>query len=36
MSGFAGQLSAKDIRELSRYYSAQRPGLDTSKRPARR
>ena len=36
MAGFAGQLSAQDIRALARYYSAQRPGLDTSKRPARR
>jgi len=36
MAGFAAQLSAQDIRELARYYSSQRPGLDTSKRPARR
>jgi cytochrome c553 len=36
MAGFAAQLSAQDIRALARYYSAQRPGLDTSKRPARR
>lgn len=36
MAGFAAQLSAQDIRALSRYYAAQRPGLDTSKRPSRR
>ncbi|MFM7627062.1 MAG: c-type cytochrome, partial [Gammaproteobacteria bacterium] len=36
MSGFAGQLSAQDIRDLARYYSSQRPGLDTSKRPGAR
>lgn len=35
MSGFAAQLSAEDIRAMARYYSAQRPGLDTAKRPAR-
>lgn len=35
MSGFAGQLSAADIKALAAYYSAQRPGLDTSKRPTR-
>ena len=36
MAGFAAQLSAQDIRALARYYAAQRPGLDTSKRPSRR
>ncbi|MBM4214559.1 MAG: c-type cytochrome [Gammaproteobacteria bacterium] len=34
MGGFAGALSAADIRALAAYYAAQRPGLDTSKRPA--
>jgi cytochrome c553 len=29
MSGFAGQLSDKDIKELAAYYAAQRPSLDT-------
>ena len=33
MAGFAGALSAADIRALAAYYSAQRPGLETSKRP---
>ena len=36
MAGFAAQLSAADIKALASYYSAQRPGLDTSKRPTRR
>ena len=35
MAGFAAQLSAADIKALAAYYSAQRPGLDTSKRPGR-
>ncbi|NBU25602.1 MAG: cytochrome c [Gammaproteobacteria bacterium] len=35
MAGFAGQLSAQDIRDMARYYSSQRPGLDTAKRPVR-
>lgn len=35
MAGFAAQLSAADIKALAAYYSAQRPGLDTSKRPTR-
>lgn len=35
MAGFAGQLSAADIRAIAAYYSAQRPGLDTAKRPTR-
>lgn len=35
MGGFAAQLSAADIKALAAYYSAQRPGLDTSKRPTR-
>jgi len=34
MAGFAGALSAADIRTLAAYYTVQRPGLDTSKRPA--
>jgi cytochrome c553 len=34
MAGFAGALSAADIRALAAYYSAQRPGLETSKRPS--
>ncbi|MBU6379341.1 MAG: c-type cytochrome [Gammaproteobacteria bacterium] len=33
MAGFASQLSAADIKALAAYYSAQRPGLETSKRP---
>jgi len=33
MAGFAGSLSAADIRALAAYYAAQRPGLETSKRP---
>jgi cytochrome c553 len=33
MAGFASALSASDIRALAAYYSAQRPGLETSKRP---
>ena len=33
MAGFAAQLSAKDIKALAAYYSAQRPGLATSLRP---
>lgn len=34
MAGFASQLSAADIRALAAYYAAQRPALETSKRPA--
>jgi cytochrome c553 len=34
MAGFAGSLSAADIRALAAYYAAQRPGLETSKRPS--
>ncbi len=33
MAGFASQLSAADIKALAAYYAAQRPGLETSKRP---
>jgi cytochrome c553 len=32
MAGFAAQLSAQDIKQLSAYYSKQRPGLETSKK----
>jgi cytochrome c553 len=35
MAGFAAQLSAADIKALAAYYAAQRPGLETSKRPTR-
>lgn len=35
MAGFAAQLSTADIRALAAYYAAQRPGLETSKRPPR-
>jgi cytochrome c553 len=33
MAGFASSLTTADIRALSAYYAAQRPGLETSKRP---
>jgi cytochrome c553 len=33
MSGFASQLSDADIKAIAAYYSAQRPGLETAKRP---
>ena len=33
MSGFASQLSAADIKAIAAYYAAQRPDLETSKRP---
>jgi cytochrome c553 len=36
MSGFAAQLSARDIKAISAYYAAQRPSLDTVNRPTRR
>lgn len=36
MSGFAAQLSARDIKAISAYYAAQRPGLETVRRPTRR
>lgn len=35
MAGFAAQLSAADIKALAAYYAAQRPSLETSKRPTR-
>jgi cytochrome c553 len=36
MSGFAGQLSARDIKSIAAYYAAQRPSLDAVKPPTRR
>jgi cytochrome c553 len=36
MSGFAAQLSDRDIKAISAYYAAQRPGLATVPRPGRR
>jgi cytochrome c553 len=36
MSGFAAQLSARDIKTISAYYAAQRPSLDSVRAPARR
>lgn len=35
MAGFAAQLSKTDIQALARYYAAQRPGLETVRRPGR-
>jgi cytochrome c553 len=35
MAGFAAQLSKADIQALARYYAAQRPGLETVRRPGR-
>jgi len=35
MAGFAAQLTPADIKALAAYYAAQRPGLETSKRPGR-
>jgi cytochrome c553 len=34
MAGFASQLSAADIKALAAYYAAQRPALETSRRPS--
>lgn len=36
MAGFAAQLSAQEIKQLSAYYARQRPGLETSKKRTRR
>jgi cytochrome c553 len=36
MGGFAGQLSARDIKSIAAYYAAQRPSLDAVRRPTRR
>ena len=33
MAGFASALSGADMLAIAEYYSAQRPGLDTAKRP---
>jgi cytochrome c553 len=36
MAGFAGQLTDQQIRQLARYYAAQRPALQTTPRNPRR